>query len=90
MAASGSLARDFSAVFPARNSQSQNDQSVDHAAEVEVSLICARAGVSYIGIAADRVLFQPVVATLSIPLDVFADPARAIALIRSKLAEVQP
>lgn len=54
-----------------------------------MSLICARAGVSYVGIAADRVLFQPVGTSLSIPLAEFADAAKAVALIRAKLAEVQ-
>jgi hypothetical protein len=37
----------------------------------------------------DQVLFQPTIATLSVPLSEFADPERAIALIRTKLAEVR-
>lgn len=89
MDAGRSLARGFSAVFPACSSTSQEDQPEHRAAEAEVFAICAVAGVSCIGIAADRVAFQPVVMSLSVPLAAFADAAKAIALIRAKLAEVQ-
>lgn len=66
----------------------------DHDTEARIFQICARAGVSCIGIqrgfgiAPDYVLFQPVVTSLAIPLAAFADAAKAIALIRAKLAEV--
>lgn len=86
MNASGILASRISSAFP-----SQQDQSKDstRAAEAEVFAICACAGVSCIGITHDTVLFQPTVASLSIPLAEFRDAAKAIALIRAKLAEVQ-
>ncbi len=87
MDASGSLARAFS-VVPSSNSQQSKNPNHSYAAEAEVFAICARAGVSPIGLTSDRVLFQPVVATLSIPLSEFANPERAIALIKAKLAEV--
>jgi hypothetical protein len=86
MDAFGSLARAFS-VSPSGSSQSQTNP---HAAEAKVLSICACAGVCCIGITGDAVLFQPTVASLSIPLAEFTDPERAIALIRTKLAEVQP
>ncbi|PYU27323.1 MAG: hypothetical protein DMG32_07615 [Acidobacteria bacterium] len=65
----------------------------DHESESRIFSICARAGVSCIGIqrgfelAPDYVLFQPVVTSLAIPLAEFADPDRAIALIQAKLAQ---
>jgi hypothetical protein len=82
MDASGSLARAFSSAFLACNSTPQP------ANDAAVFLVCARAGVSPIGVTSDRVLFQPVVETLSLPLSAFADPERAIALIKAKLVEV--
>ena len=63
----------------------------DHPTEAEIFQICARAGVSCIGIqrgfgiAPDYVLFQPTVTTLAVPLAEFADPDRAIAAIKAKL-----
>jgi hypothetical protein len=53
-----------------------------------VLTLCAIAGVCRIGITADRVVFQPVVKSLSIPLSEFRDAAKAIALMRAKLAQV--
>jgi hypothetical protein len=82
MDASESLSRAFSAFPACSTSQSETDRAA------EVFLICARAGVSPLGVTSDRVLFQPVVTTLSVPLAEFADPERAIALIR-KLVEAQ-
>ena len=64
-----------------------------HPTEAEIFQICARAGVSCIGIqqgfgiAPDYVLFQPVVTTLAVPLAEFADPDEAIAAIKAKLAQ---
>jgi hypothetical protein len=57
--------------------------------DATVFSICARAGVSPIGVTADRVLFQPVIETLSVPLAEFSEPERAIAAIQAKLAEAQ-
>jgi hypothetical protein len=65
----------------------------DHETEAQVFQICARAGVSCIGIqrgfglARDFVLFQPTVTTLAIPLATFANPDEAIAAIKAKLTE---
>ena len=65
----------------------------DHETEAQVLQTCARAGVCCIGIQsgfgikADLVLFQPTVTTLAIPLAEFANPERAIELIRAKLAQ---
>jgi hypothetical protein len=88
MAASRSVLA-FSVVPSSNPSRQESKQSIhSHAAEAEVFAVCTRAGVSAIGLTSDRVLFQPVVATLSIPLAEFADPERAIALIRAKLGEV--
>jgi hypothetical protein len=87
MDASGSV-RAFS-VLPSGNPQQDSKNSThSYAAEAEVLAICACAGVSCIGITADRVLFQPVVTSLSIPLAEFQDHERATALIKAKLAEV--
>ena len=67
----------------------QQDQEL----EARIFSICARAGVSVIGIqrgfgiAPDFVLFQPTVTTLAVALAEFADPAKAIELIKSKLAQ---
>jgi hypothetical protein len=64
----------------------------DHETEAQVFQICARAGVSCIGIqrgfgqAPDYVLFQPVVTTLAVPLAAFANSDEAIAAIKVKLA----
>jgi hypothetical protein len=85
MACFGQCSTAFS-VVPSSNSRQESKTTTSHAAEEQVFSICA--GVSCIGIAGDRVLFQPVVTSLSIPLAEFADPARAIALIQAKLAEV--
>jgi hypothetical protein len=57
------------------------------------AFICARAGVCLIGIqrgfgeAADLALFQPTVTTLAIPLAEFANPDKAIAAIKAKVAQ---
>jgi hypothetical protein len=65
----------------------------DHETEAQVFQICARAGVSCIGIqrgsghAPDYVLFQPVVTTLAVPLATFANPDEAIAAIKARLAQ---
>lgn len=64
--------------------------------EADIYLICARAGVSCVGIqrgfgtANDFVLFQPVFSTLVVPVAVFADPNEAIAAIKAKLAQTDP
>jgi hypothetical protein len=65
----------------------------DHETEAQVFQICARAGVSCIGIqrgfghALDFVLFQPVATTLAVPLATFANPDEAFAAIKTKLAQ---
>jgi len=65
----------------------------DREGEAQIFQICAKAGVSCIGIqrgfgvAPDFVLFQPTVTTLGIPLAEFANPERAIELIQAKLAQ---
>jgi hypothetical protein len=65
----------------------------DHDTEAQVFQICARAGVCCIGIqrgfgiAPDFVLFQPTVTTLAVPLAEFGDPAKAIAAIKTKVAQ---
>jgi hypothetical protein len=62
--------------------------------EAEVFQICARTGVSCIGIqrgfgiAPDYVLFQPVVTTLAVPLAAFANSDETIAAIKAKLAQL--
>ena len=89
MACFGQSITAFSSDFPACSSQSQKDQSESRAEEAKVFALCAVAGVCCIGITADRVVFQPVGTSLSIPLSAFADAAKAVALIRAKLAEVQ-
>ena len=64
----------------------------DHELEARIFSICARAGVSVIGIqrgfgiAPDFVLFQPTVTTLAVPLAAFSNPDEAIAAIKAKLA----
>ena len=64
-----------------------------HPTEAEIFQICARAGVCCIGVqrgfgvASDYVLFQPTVTTLAIPLAAFANPEKAIAAIKAKLAQ---
>jgi hypothetical protein len=71
---------------------SHQDSQLDRETEAQVFQICARAGVSCIGIqrgfghAPDYVLFQPVVTTLAVPLAAFANPDEAIAAIKAKLA----
>lgn len=66
---------------------------VDHETEAKIFSICARAGVSCIGIergfgiAPDLVLFQPTVTTLAIPLAEFANPDKAVEAIEAKLAQ---
>lgn len=66
---------------------------IDHETEAKIFSICARAGVSCIGIqrgfgiAPDLVLFQPTVTTLGIPLTDFADSDKAIEAIEAKLAQ---
>jgi hypothetical protein len=65
----------------------------DHEVETQVFQICARAGVSCIGIqrgfghAPDFVLFQPTVTTLAVPLAAFTNPDEAVAAIKAKLAQ---
>jgi hypothetical protein len=65
----------------------------DRETEAQVFQICAKAGVSCIGIqrgfgiAPDFVLFQPVVTTLAVQLAAFANPDQAIAAIKAKLAQ---
>jgi hypothetical protein len=71
---------------------SHQDSQVDHDTDARIFHICARAGVSCIGIqrgfgiGPDYVLFQPVVTTLAVPLATFANPDEAIAAIKAKLA----
>ena len=68
-------------------------EQLDHEVEARVLSICAKAGVSCIGIqrgfgiSPDLVLFQPVVTTLAIPLAEFASPERALEAIKAKLAK---
>jgi hypothetical protein len=70
-------------------SSAQQDRDI----ETAVAFICARAGVSLIGIqhgfghAPDFVLFQPTVTTLVVPLTSFANPDEAIAAIKARLAQ---
>jgi hypothetical protein len=72
---------------------SHQDGQLDHATEARIFQICARAGVSCIGIqrgfgiAPDYVLFQPVGTTLAVPLAEFANPDKAIEAIKAKLAQ---
>ncbi len=60
--------------------------------EAEIFQICARAGVSVLGIQSgfgvgpDLVLFQPIGTTLALALSEFSNPERAIGLIKEKLA----
>ena len=71
----------------------QQDHQVDHETEARIFSICAKAGVSCIGIqrgfgiAPDFVLFQPTATTLAVPLATFTNPDEAIAAIKAKLAE---
>lgn len=66
---------------------------LDRDTEARIFSICAKAGVSCIGIqrgfggAPDLVLFQPTVTTLAIPLAEFANPETAVELIKAKLAQ---
>lgn len=66
---------------------------LDHEIEARIFSICAKAGVSCIGIqrgfgiSPDIVLFQPTVTTLAIPLAEFANPEGAIEAIKAKLAK---
>jgi hypothetical protein len=88
MDASGSV-RAFSVVPSSNPSQQEPKKSIHpDPGEAEVLSTCVRAGVCCLGIAQDVVLFQPVATTLLLPLAEFADPAKAIALIRAKVAEV--
>lgn len=72
---------------------SQQDCQLDHDTEARIFSICTRAGVCCIGIqsgfgiAPDYVLFQPTVTTLAVPLTDFANPDKAIAAIKAKLAQ---
>jgi hypothetical protein len=65
----------------------------DHETEAQVFQICARAGVSCIGIqhgfgiAPDFVLFQPTVTTLAVPLAAFSNADEAVAAIEAKIAQ---
>jgi hypothetical protein len=86
MACFGQCSTAFS-VLPAQ--QESKNTTHSHAAEAEVFAVCTRAGVCCVGITRDQVLFQPTVPSLAIALSEFADPERAIALIRTKLAEVR-
>jgi hypothetical protein len=87
MDASGSV-RAFSVLPSGNPQQDSKNLTHSHAAEAEVFAICTCAGVCCIGFTQDLVLFQPTVASLAIPLAEFADAAKAIALIKAKLAEV--
>jgi hypothetical protein len=72
---------------------SQQDSQLDHDTEARIFSICARAGVSCIGIqrgfgqAPDFVLFQPTATTLAVPLAAFGNPDEAIAAIMAKVAQ---
>lgn len=72
---------------------SHQGSQVDDEIEGRIFSICAKAGVSCIGIqrgfgiSPDIVLFQPTVTTLAIPLAEFAKPERAVEAIRAKLAK---
>jgi len=65
----------------------------DPETEAQIFQLCAKAGVSCIGIqrgfgiSPDLVLFQPTVTTLAIPLAEFASPERAVEAIKAKLAK---
>ncbi len=65
----------------------------DRETEAQVFQTCTRAGVCCIGIqrgfgvTQDYVLFQPVTTTLALPLSAFADPDKAVELIKAKLAK---
>ena len=75
---------------------SHQDSQLDHEREARIFSICAKAGVSCIGIQSgfgispDLVLFQPVVTTLAIPLAEFVSPERALEAIKAKLAKAFP
>lgn len=72
---------------------SHQDSPLDHDTEARIFSICAKAGVSCIGIqrgfdiAPDLVLFQPTVTTLAVPLAEFDNPDKAVELIKAKLAQ---
>ena len=72
---------------------SQQDSQVDRDTEARIFQICTRAGVCCIGIqrgvglARDFVLFQPTVTTLAVRLAAFADPDKAVDLIKAKLSK---
>jgi hypothetical protein len=78
---------------PAKTSITASATQQDHATEARIFQICARAGVSCIGIqrgfghAPDYVLFQPVVTTLAVPLATFADANEAVAAIKAKVTQ---
>lgn len=79
-----------------RSSITATQTQQDRETEAHVFHICAKAGVSCIGIqrgfgiSPDLVLFQPVVTTLAIPLPEFASPERALEAIKAKLAKAFP
>jgi hypothetical protein len=70
----------------------QQDNQLHRDTEARIFSICAKAGVSCIGIqrgfgiAPDLVLFQPTVTTLAVPLAEFANPDKAIEAIKATLA----
>ena len=71
---------------------SHQDTQLDYETEARIFSICARAGVSVLGIQSgfgvgpDLVLFQPIGTTLALALSEFSNPERAIGLIKEKLA----
>jgi hypothetical protein len=71
----------------------QQDNQLGRDTEARIFSICAKAGVSCIGIqrgfgiAPDLVLFQPTVTTLAVPLAEFDNPGKAIEAIKAKLAQ---
>jgi hypothetical protein len=59
----------------------------DRATEAKILRAVAKAGAFCIGFTAEMVLFQEPSTTLAIPLAEFANPERAVALIKQKIAD---
>lgn len=59
----------------------------DHDTEAKILRAVAKAGAYCIGFTAEMVFFQEPSTTLAIPLAEFANPERAIALIKQKIAD---
>ena len=72
---------------PIESSITDSGTQQDRATEAKVLQTCAKAGAYCIGFTADMVLFQEPSTTLAIPLAEFANPERAIALIKQKIAD---